>query len=379
MIEEYGRTRNPVARWIQEDTGDSVLRLSIHTQGEKGETGDRKKREKIEVEMNEDTLDIPVWEKEVPASPRNVRESIEQKFLLDMPDDFFDFWNLCSELNQEKTEEAFADVGLMLVGPYDVLSGKLDKLKHRQLSNYLCHWRYYFDPPEFMTVLASRENEYHIGYYRDDCFQFPVFVASMSSLQPGRICPMAQNIFGAVYSYLSSKLEKEELQKDSLTERRLREVERYARKQRHTLGLRTPALGKRQRLVVGRCFHGAGVAVDSEELMERRVLPVSEVELRRILQAVTEAETEGERAKRLGILEVLVKIVRREISRGNAAIGLEFGHNLFSFGGGEIFHKYILQVLGESYDRLFREPFLDILQAHLKNRRRGNNMSILNV
>ncbi|XP_069980675.1 histone PARylation factor 1 [Penaeus vannamei] len=328
--------------------------------------------------MNEDTLDIPVWEKEVSASPRNVRESIEQKFLLDMPDDFFEFWNLCRELNQEKPEEAFADVGLMLVGPYDVLSGKLDKLQHRKLSSYLCHWRYYFDPPEFMTVLASPENEYHIGYYRDDCFQFPVFVASMSSVKPGKISPMAQNVFGAVYSYISSKLEKEELQEASLTERRLREVERYARTRRHTLGLRTPALREREKQVVGRCFHGAGVAVDSEEPLGRRVLPVSEVELKRILQAVTEAETEDERKKRLGILEVLVKIVRREFNRGNAAMGLEFGHNLFSFGG-NVFHKYVLQVLGESYDRLFREPFLDILQAHLQNRRRGNNMSILDA
>ncbi|ROT64435.1 hypothetical protein C7M84_017618 [Penaeus vannamei] len=268
--------------------------------------------------MNEDTLDIPVWEKEVSASPRNVRESIEQKFLLDMPDDFFEFWDLCRELNQEKPEEAFADVGLMLVGPYDVLSGKLDKLQHRKLSSYLCHWRYYFDPPEFMTVLASPENEYHIGYYRDDCFQFPVFVASMSSVKPGKISPMAQNVFGAVYSYISSKLEKEELQEASLTERRLREVERYARTRRHTLGLRTPALREREKQVVGRHF-----------------LPPS-------------------------------------------AMGLEFGHNLFSFGG-NVFHKYVLQVLGESYDRLFREPFLDILQAHLQNRRRGNNMSILDA
>ncbi|XP_042859355.1 histone PARylation factor 1-like [Penaeus japonicus] len=328
--------------------------------------------------MNEDIPEIPVWEKDVQDSPRNIRESIEQKFLLDMPDDFFEFWDFCRELNQEKAEEAFADAGLTLVGPFDVLSGKLAKLKHRKLSSFLCHWRYYYDPPEFMTVLAGRENEYHIGYYRDDCFQFPVFVASMSSANPGKIIPMAQNIFGAVYSYLSSKLEKEELRRNSPTERLYREVERQARARRLALGLRTPALRERQKLIVAKCFHGAGVALDSDELLGRRVLPVPEVELKRILQSVIEAESEEERTKRLGILEVLVKIAQREFDRGNAAMGLELGHNLFSFGG-EIFHKYLLQVLEVGYDLLFREPFVDILQAHLRNRRRGNNMSILNV
>jgi hypothetical protein len=47
--------------------------------------------------------------------------------------------------------EALQDVGLLLVGPFDVLSGNLKKVKQRELSLYLIHWRYYYDPPEFQV------------------------------------------------------------------------------------------------------------------------------------------------------------------------------------------------------------------------------------
>jgi hypothetical protein len=47
--------------------------------------------------------------------------------------------------------EALKDVGLLLVGPFDVLSGNLKKAKNRKLSIYLVHWRYYYDPPEFQV------------------------------------------------------------------------------------------------------------------------------------------------------------------------------------------------------------------------------------
>jgi hypothetical protein len=47
--------------------------------------------------------------------------------------------------------EALRDVGLLLVGPFDVLSGNLKRANTRKLSLYLIHWRYYYDPPEFQV------------------------------------------------------------------------------------------------------------------------------------------------------------------------------------------------------------------------------------
>jgi len=57
-------------------------------------------------------------------------------------------------------------VGLQLVGPYDVLAGKT-KSGPVARPNYLRHWRYYYDPPEFLTIARGDDNkQFHIGYYR---------------------------------------------------------------------------------------------------------------------------------------------------------------------------------------------------------------------
>ena len=66
--------------------------------------------------------------------------------------------------------EAFApSLGLYLVGPYDVLAGKTQKSipANDEQPNYLLHWRYYYDVPEFMTVIrGDDETQFHIGYFR---------------------------------------------------------------------------------------------------------------------------------------------------------------------------------------------------------------------
>ena len=59
-------------------------------------------------------------------------------------------------------------LNLQLVGPYDVLAEKC--VKRNSLGrrpNYLRHWRYYYDPPEFLTVLrGDDEAQFHMGYFR---------------------------------------------------------------------------------------------------------------------------------------------------------------------------------------------------------------------
>lgn len=49
------------------------------------------------------------------------------------------------------------------------------------------------------TVIAGDEKEYHIGYFRDDPFLLPSFVASMSSVRPGTIIPIGENIFAGIW------------------------------------------------------------------------------------------------------------------------------------------------------------------------------------
>lgn len=350
------------------DSGDNFEVPSIDKDDDKADTS----------QPEEDAAESPVHELEVAASPENVRESIEQKFLLDMPDDFFDLWDLCKTLNKEKPEEAFIKAGITLVGPYDILSGKLKKLKTRKISSYVCHWRYYYDPPEFMTVIAGSEDEYHIGYYRDDCFLLPAFVGSMSSVKPGSITLMGGNIFSAVSIYLSQRMKAENPFKKITLQRLQQEVDNFAKLKKHSLEQRPSSVQERSKKVVSKCFHGAGIVVPVHNDVGYRPIPETNACLKKIFQKVVDAKSEEERLKHFDAVQELMTNVQFAFDEGDFGMGLEFGHNMFTFGG-EVFHKAISHILGVAYELLGRDAFVDILQAHLKNRRRGSNLSILEV
>lgn len=68
-------------------------------------------------------------------------------FLVEMPPDFFQFYKCLSE--EKSVEKTLANVNLQLIGPYDLLLGKLPILDDKEL--YLVHWRFFFDPPEFQV------------------------------------------------------------------------------------------------------------------------------------------------------------------------------------------------------------------------------------
>ena len=67
--------------------------------------------------------------------------------------------------------EALQDtLGFTLVGPYDVLAGRHKDVACNSTGrrpNFLLHWRYYYDPPEFLTVIkGDSDKQFHLGYFR---------------------------------------------------------------------------------------------------------------------------------------------------------------------------------------------------------------------
>lgn len=59
-----------------------------------------------------------------------------------------------------------SSVGLTLVGPYDILAGKHKKANSTDL-DFNLHWRFFYDPPEFQTILVGdSKTQYHMGYFR---------------------------------------------------------------------------------------------------------------------------------------------------------------------------------------------------------------------
>lgn len=83
--------------------------------------------------------------------PADVQTIISHLFLTEMPTDFFQLYEFCKNISEKEPLNAFKDIQLQLVGPYDVykktfLNSKIDNKK-----SLLRHWRYYYDPPEFQV------------------------------------------------------------------------------------------------------------------------------------------------------------------------------------------------------------------------------------
>ncbi len=57
-------------------------------------------------------------------------------------------------------------LNLELVGPFEILDDGLKTCK--TLPNIHLHYRYYYDTPEFMTIIRTldKKGQFHIGYYR---------------------------------------------------------------------------------------------------------------------------------------------------------------------------------------------------------------------
>ncbi len=140
--------------------------------------------------------------------PKDAIKSVEQRFLTKMPDDFMAFWEFCKSINMDHPEEALLKTcNLRLVGPYDILAKT--RFETRKLNDFLCHYRYYRDPPEFQTVIVSTKEDstFHIGYFRDDPKEVPVFVTSMggekAEADNNKFVLMGDNLFSALYHHVT--------------------------------------------------------------------------------------------------------------------------------------------------------------------------------
>lgn len=86
------------------------------------------------------------------TSDVDAKNMIMDLFLVEMPKDFFQFYEFCKSISKTNPLLACKSVRLKLVGPYDVLDGKIKiSSSEDDREEYLVHWRYYYDPPEFQV------------------------------------------------------------------------------------------------------------------------------------------------------------------------------------------------------------------------------------
>ncbi|XP_071951738.1 histone PARylation factor 1-like [Antedon mediterranea] len=313
---------------------------------------------------NEDVLECP------PTPPSmDIKEEIEWKFKVFMPQDFYDFWDFCKMQNESSPSDALIDLGLQLVGPYDVLSGKLSATKNKR-PNYVLHYRYYYDPPEFQTVVkGDDDSQFHLGYYRDEPKKAPVFVASNKSKVNNLFTPQGENLFAATKLQLDVTIGKiKDSEKKQSLEKLLKEMCAFAKKHDYSLDVKTPAMKARERLVVAKTFHGAGIIVNVDENdVGYRPIPETNASLKKIFKSIADSKNEGVRMKKFEALQELTTIVQFANDECDYGQGYELGLDLFSYGG-DVFHKTIKNLLSVAYQLLEREEFWEILEAHLAQR-----------
>jgi hypothetical protein len=223
-------------------------------------------------------------------------------------------------------------------------------------------------------VIASVTTDFHIGYFRDDPKETPVFVASSSPSELGcKLTQMGDNLFAALYNHITSLMHTAPPTKQSGLQQLKQSLHVYATtKHDFSLEAKTPKMKARDRLKLSTTFHGAGMVVpyDKDTQVGYREIPESTTSLKRIFKNVVEAGDDEQLDKALDVLQELVTNVQFANDEGDPGMGLELGLNALCFGGDRL-HSTIAHLLSVAYDLLGRPEFKAIALAHLKTRKQG--------
>ncbi|XP_068125423.1 histone PARylation factor 1 isoform X2 [Hyperolius riggenbachi] len=304
--------------------------------------------------------------------PSSLRQEVEGLYKLSMPEDFYAFWTFCAEIDPQAPSDVLrASLGLQLIGPYDILSGKHSSSKKTDV-NYNLHWRFFYDPPEFQTVIVGdSRTQFHMGYYRDSPDDLPVFVGTNDAVKGCLITPTGDNIFAAVKLFAIKKQKEMTDKKAVATIKDLVEkITAAADKCSYSLEQKSASMKRRDKKVVTKSFHGAGlvVPVDKNDVGYRE-LPETDGSLKKICKAIVEAPSDDVRMKAFAPIQEMMTFVQFANDECDYGMGYELGIDLFCYGS-HYFHKVAGQLLLLAYKLLKRDLFAEIIESHLANRKK---------
>lgn len=99
-------------------------------------------------------------------------------------------------------------------------------------------------------------------------------------------------------------------------------------------------------------------------------------DLQKILKQIEKASTVDARKVSIIKLDEIVRLATIAADECDFGTCLELGHDLFSSGGIHVQNR-ALQMLSIAYTHLHRPELLKIFEAHLKNRRKGCELSVI--
>ncbi|XP_048365114.1 histone PARylation factor 1 [Sphaerodactylus townsendi] len=342
----------------------------------RGMTGGGKRRARAGIqEQCEKTKDVKKPRPNEADIPSHLSQEVETCYRLKMPEDFYHFWKFCEELDPDKPCDALqSSIGLQLVGPYDILAGKHKQTNRPGNVNFNIHWRYFYDPPEFQTVLAGDSKmQYHVGYFRDMPDELPVWVGENEAKKSCVISQVGDNIFAAVKLFLSRKLkELPDKKKSGILKAIDEKLTETTKRLGYSLEQKTVKMKQRDKKVVTKSFHGAGLVVPVDKNgVGYRELPETNANLKRICKAIVDAPNDDQRLKAFAPIQEMLTFVQFANDECDYGMGYELGLDLFCYGS-HYFHKIIGQLLPLAYNLLKRTLFAEIIEAHLVDRREEN-------
>lgn len=337
---------------------------------------------------------------------------IERLFLVKMPEDFFLFWDFAKTINHRKPCSAFSHAYLdwNLVGPYDVLSGLITDFHGFSKENLLRHCRFYYDPPEFQTLIIKKDtNLTHYGYYRDEPEQDNPIVVMNKAAQNGLIQEVGDNLFTLLRSELDTSiasLSKSSQEIPPLTfssscsrtprgkssndsSNKQSQLEKAKAKQELTIirdklidfcssheNLSSESWSRtntRRSKCCAKGLNTIGIVVSNSTYKD---LGITDTKLKTMLSKISDFKDDKTKCGSYKELNQIISNVNIANDESNYTMGLELGLDLF-YHGDPFYHNDIEKLLTDSYTLMKRTKFIDILKSHLLLRKKGNLVSLL--
>lgn len=349
--------------------------------------------------------------------PRNQASAlIERLFLVKMPEDFYLFWEFAKTINHRKPCSAFSHNYLdwNLVGPYEVLSGLITDFHGFSKEDLLRHCRFYYDLPEFQTVIIKKDiSMTHFGYFRDEPEQDKPIVVMNKASVGGQLHEAGDNLFTLMKSELDASIgalsnSSQEIQptftsSSSKTPRgkasqemniKMSQLEKAKAKQELTIirdklvdfctsheNISCDSWSRTNTRRSKRCaktLNTVGIVVPRDGDVGYRDLGITDAKLKSMLQRISDYKDDKTKC---GLYEDLQKLISSANSANEECdfgMGMELGVDLF-YQGDPFYHKDIESLLTNAYTLLRRTAFIDILKAHLIDRKKSDKVSLLDL
>lgn len=283
------------------------------------------------------------------------------------PEDLHRFWDFAKQVNPEEPLRALAAIETTLVGPFDVLAGRLDQRPPPDLPMCL-HWRYYLDPPEFFTVLSGCTDGLHWGYWFDAPGERPPFVCSYYTNDAYEFADHGTSLFDAVAEEIRGHIESHEENKEcdpneaAYYDEQIAECSALLQQLGEASASGTP-LELPKRSPVAPLFGGIGL-----------LLPAGQTGVRK-------PEQLAERAER-GEGPILIAEAAQALQSGQPGRALQIARTVWIMERTSAQHPDAAEVCARAYEAMGRETLASVCRVHAKHRdmrsvdilsRRGSN------